>query len=122
MGEAATRDSPAPGTSLTEIQDEPTKQVQEVMCNILLAVEYWIIPELRVRHISITTTYHAFLLVTLIRLVPHAFLLSKVLFYLGTNQRPSSTSLPFPHVGHVPKLSKLLLLGLEKGDRLDRSE
>lgn len=37
------------------------------------------------------------------------------LVYLGTNLRAFlHLSLPFPHVGHVPKLSKLLLLGLEK--------
>ena len=89
--------------------------MQEVICTILLAVEYWIIMELCARHMFRDVTYLAFLSVALIRLVPHAFLLPKVLVYLGTNQRAFlHLPLPFPHVGHVPKLSKLLLLGLEK--------
>lgn len=53
------------------------------MCTILLAVEYWIMLELCVRHMFRDLTYHAFLLVALIRLVPHAFLLPKVLYLSG---------------------------------------
>lgn len=39
--------------------------------------------ELCVRHMFRDLTYHAFLLVALIRLVPHAFLLPKVLYLSG---------------------------------------